>query len=108
MLSYLLIETQDSFESKDTKKWANLAIDLQDQGAKVVFHLLENGVLAARSSSLSSEIKRLIESGMEVEADLFSLKERGIEKDRQVAGLQISSPDKIIERMQEGFKVLWH
>jgi len=41
-------------------------------------------------------------------ADAFSLAERGIDPSRLVDGISSTPLDIVIDRMSEGWKVLWH
>ena len=50
----------------------------------------------------------MIRAGVEVLADDFSLRERGIPLDRLPAGVAPAPIDTVIDRLLEGRKALWH
>ncbi len=108
MSGYLLIESQDPFEYKDTEQFCQLALDLKEQGKNVVVYLVENGVFPARKCSFSAGVEKLMKANVSVYADKFSLQERGITEDTTLTGLKISSPDEIIDLLLSGYKTLWH
>jgi predicted peroxiredoxin len=106
--NYLLIESRDPFESNDVAYFYDLAAGLARQGCRVTLFLVQNGVLPARRSSRSEMLAQLAGAGVEVLADDFSLRERGIEPSRLVQGVSPSPIDLVIDQMAEGRKVLWH
>ena len=48
------------------------------------------------------------DAGVQVLADDFSLRERGIVAQRLVSGVKPSPLDVVIDQLAEGRKVLWH
>ena len=76
---YVFIESRDPFESTDTGFVADAAIALRERGREVAVFLLQNGVLATRAAAQRSHVGRLVEAGVSVLADDFSLRERGID-----------------------------
>ena len=108
MSNYLLIETQDPLEFKDTENFISLAKDLKTQGNSIVYYLVENGVFPARRCSFSSTLESLLKMGVTIYADKFSLKERGISKNVMLSGLKIVDTDEIIDLIADGHKTLWH
>ena len=108
MARYLLIESRDPWESADTGTWRELATDLVKEGHTVTFFLLQNGVLPARRSAGSAALSALADAGVEVLADDFSLRERGISADRLAPGVRPAPIDTVIDHMVEGSKVVWH
>ena len=50
----------------------------------------------------------LARDGVEVLADEFSLRERGITPDRLTPGISPVALDVVIDRLADGWKVLWH
>ena len=69
---------------------------------------MQNGVLAARSGAQAKALAALAAEGVPVLADAFSLAERGIDPSRLVARHFFHALDIVIDRMSEGWKVLWH
>ena len=108
MNRYLLIESQDPFESRDVAYLNGLAEALAKDGAQVTLFLVGNGVLPARPGAHSDMLSALSRAGVRVLADDFSLRERGIKADRLIAGVTPSPIDTVIERLAAGDKAIWH
>jgi intracellular sulfur oxidation DsrE/DsrF family protein len=108
MANYLLIESRDPWESSDTSTWQELATGLLKEGNTVTFFLVQNGVLPARRSSKSAALTALARTGVEVLADEFSLRERGIDAGRLADGVKPASIDVVVEHLATGRKVIWH
>lgn len=108
MNKYLLIESRDPFESNDVSYFYDLATKLVREGNEVTLFLVQNGVLAARQSARSDALRTVAEAGVQVLADDFSLRERGIPGSRLVAGVNPAPLDMVIDQMAEGRKALWH
>ena len=53
-------------------------------------------------------LARLVEAGIGVLADDFSLRERGIPPDGLVRGVQPAPIGTVVDRMADGWKVIWH
>lgn len=105
---YLLIESRDPYEFADVGQNLELAADLAKAGHEVGLFLVQNGVLTARHGGRSQVLALVKESGVDIMADSFSLKERGINKRRLVPGVRETALDVVIDRLAEGCKVLWH
>jgi hypothetical protein len=108
MAKYLLIETRDPFEASDVGFCHDLARRLAAEGNQVTLYLVQNGVLPARPGARASGLAELVQVGVEVLADDFSLRERGISAGRLQAGIKSSPLDVVIDGMAEGCKVIWH
>jgi predicted peroxiredoxin len=108
MADYLLIESRDPFDSKDAGSYHALAADLAKGGSKVTLFLVLNGVLAARPSRQAGTLTEALKAGVEVLADDFSLRERGIPADRLVAGVKASPLDRAVDQIAQGRKALFH
>jgi hypothetical protein len=108
MAKYLLIETRDPFESSDVGFCQDLARRLAAGGNQVILYLVQNGVLPARPGARASGLAELVQAGVEVLADDFSLRERGISAGRLQAGIKPSPLDVVIDGMADGCKVIWH
>ena len=108
MARYLLIESRDPWESADTGTWLDLARGLAAEGNQVTLMLVQNGVLPARRSAGSGALTELSAAGVEILADDFSLRERGIPTERLADGIEPAPIDVVIERMAGGDKVIWH
>jgi sulfur relay (sulfurtransferase) DsrF/TusC family protein len=106
MSTYLLIASRDPFESKGADGFFDLAVGLAREGHGVTVLLVQDGVLAARPSRVSDRLATLSAAKVEVLADEFSLRERGI--DRLTAGVRAAPFDTVVDRMEAGCKPLWH
>jgi intracellular sulfur oxidation DsrE/DsrF family protein len=103
---YLLIESRDPFESNDVAHYYELSKGLVEAGNEVTLLLVQNGVLAARPSAHSATLSALGRSGVQVLADDFSLKERGISK--LAEGVTAAPTDVVVDHLEAGHKTLWH
>lgn len=108
MSGYLLIESRDPFESTGAARTCELAIQLRAAGHEVALFLVQNGVLAVRSGARRAELDKVIGTKIEVLADDFSLRERGIATTGLIGGVRAARIDSIVERMAAGWNALWH
>ena len=108
-MAYLLIESRDPLESTDVEGYFyDLAVGLARRGETVSLFLVQNGVFPARRSARSAALETVTRAGVEVLADDFSLRERGIAADRLAAGVTAAPIDAVVDRLAEGRKALWH
>ncbi len=108
MAKYRLIESRDPFEANDVANVYDLAEGLAKEGNEVTLFLVQNGVLPARPGSRSSALASIAGTDVQVLADDFSLRERGIAADALVTGVTASPIDIVIDQLAEGRKVLWN
>lgn len=108
MPGYLLIESRDPFESTDVARTYELAAQLRAAGHEVALFLVQNGVLPARAGCSRTGLERVIGSRIEVLADDFSLRERGIASTALVGGIRSVPIDSVVERMAAGWNAIWH
>ena len=108
MAKYLLIESRDPFESNDVAYFYDLATSLVKEGNDVTLFLVQNGVLPARRSSRSEGLEKAAKAGVNVLADDFALRERGIAAGRLVGGVKAAPLTTVIDQLEEGRKALWH
>ena len=106
MANYLLIESRDPFDSNDCAQFWNLASTLAKNGDTVTLFLVQNGVLPARKSTKSDVLSALSKDGVEILADEFSLRERGI--DNVCAGVKSAKLDVVVDHLEAGRKTIWH
>lgn len=108
MSKYLLIESRDSFDSRDSSYFAELVEELAAKGNQAILFLVQNGVFPARKGSKYGEtVAGLIKNKVKVLADGFSLKERGIKN--MVDGVETADMDRLVDLLLEpGAKVIWH
>jgi sulfur relay (sulfurtransferase) complex TusBCD TusD component (DsrE family) len=105
MSQYFLIESKSPFESTEVIHDYQLASDLAKSGHEVTLFLVENGVLATRSTIIPPELANL--NLVKVLADRFSLEERGIEYSEVNSGIEVSSISLVADAMGQGQKTLW-
>lgn len=108
MRQYLFIESLDPFESNDVARFWELAAAVARDGHPATLLLVQNGVLAARAGARATALTELADHGVEVLADEFSLRERGIRPERLARGVKAAALDVAIDHLAAGAKVLWH
>jgi hypothetical protein len=108
MSKYLLIESRDPFDSRDALRYAELAAGLARDGHAVTLFLVQNGVFTARSGAQTESLAAALQAGVEVLADEFSLRERGIGTGKLAQGIRPALLDVVIDQLAEGRKALWH
>ena len=108
MAKYLLIESRDPFVTNDVAYYYDLATRLAKEGNTVTLFLVQNGVLPSRQGARFDGPATASRAGVEVLADEFSLRERGIPSDRLAPGVKPAPLDVVIDQLAEGRKALWH
>ena len=111
MAQYVLIESRDPFEYADTTYMYDLAGDLAGRGNGVTLFLVQNGVLCARRGVKNNPVAGMKQKApsVQVQADDFSLRERGISSGGLVDGVSVSSVDNLVDLLvQDGTKIVWH
>ena len=107
MSEYVLIESRDPFESRDTEFVEQTALTIKERGHWVTVFLLQNGVFAARRTT--ARLQRLIDAGVILLADDFSLRERGIEAADLAHGVNESGINSLVDTItQPNTKAIWH
>lgn len=107
MSKYLLIESRDPFETREVANNYQLAADLANKGFDTTLFLVQNGVMPVRKGALRNGIHKLLESGVKVICDEFSLHERGIYSDTMAEGVEIGPLDIVVEHLTNNSKILW-
>ena len=109
MTNYILIESRDPFESRDTLFVEEMAAALKQRGNEVTVFLVQNGVLATRRNARDPYLARLTQAGVKLMADDFSLCERGVQSAELHPGVRTSSIDALVDALlQENTKAIWH
>ena len=107
MTNYVLIESRDPFESRDTEFVEQTALAIKERGNPVTVFLVQNGVFAGRNNN--SGLRRLAEAGVILLADDLSLRERGITTEELTQGIQASGIDRLVDAItQANTKAIWH
>ncbi len=109
MTNYLLIESRDAFEVRDNGGFCCvLAASLAQRGNRVTVFALQNGVLSLRAGADVPALSALIRAGVNVHADIFSLRERGIPVDGLADDVLPRELDTVIDCLADGWRVIWH
>lgn len=109
MTNYVLIESRDPFESRDTRFVEETATALKQRGHEVTIFLIQNAVLASRQKACDGSIARMVEAGVSLLADDFSLRERGIQCAELRPGIKRSDIEQLVDALvQENTKAIWH
>ena len=108
MASYLLIASRDPFGHRAVDSFYELAESLAGAGHKVTVFLVQNGVLPARKEIRPDRLAGMVQAGIEVLADDFSLRERAISRAALAPGVEAAPIVTVIDRLVEGYKALWH
>ena len=106
---YVFIESRDPFEGSSTGFVTDTATTLRERGRAVTIFLVQNGVLAVRAGARGSKLGALAKGGVDVLADDFSLRERGIDAGEMTPGVRETSIDALVDLLtQPGTKAVWH
>ena len=109
MSRYLFIESRDPFESRDVQFVVETATALKRTGNDVTVFLVQNGVLAARTGARTSQLPMLVEEGIRLLADDFSLGERGLRASELISGVKESGIDTLVDMLaQKDTRAIWH
>jgi hypothetical protein len=104
----LIIESRSHFDGAHEPFAAALACAVARRGGRAAMLLLQNGVLCARRGAQAPHLEALAAAGVSLHADEFSLRERGIAAGGLRAGVEAVSLDLVIDRLLEGWRVIWH
>ncbi|HVY64626.1 MAG TPA: DsrE family protein [Gammaproteobacteria bacterium] len=105
---FLLIESDDAFQSKAVDGFLKLATDLASLGHRVTLFLVQNAVLMTRRGAPSEALHAAALAGVEVLADDFSLRERGIPAARMSEHVTVTGIDTVVDRLAAGDRAFWH
>jgi predicted peroxiredoxin len=108
MAKFLLIESRDPFDNNIVARQYDLAVNLVKEGNEVTLFLVQNGVLPARPGRHSALLTSTARSGVEVLADEFSLRERGIAANRLAEGVKAAPLSVVVDQLADGRKAIWH
>jgi hypothetical protein len=105
--NYLLIESRDHFTSQVVSGHLELAVGLRRAGSAVVLYLVQNGVLPCRAGADSGALHGALAAGVEVLADDFSLRERGIGERDVARGVKPASIGIVAGHLADSWKVMF-
>lgn len=107
MAKYLLIESRDPYDSRDVGFFYGLATDLAKLGNDVTLFLIQNGVLPARPGAKNGALADVAAAGVEILADDFSLRERGIAEGSLADNVNVVPIEALLDRLAERHKAIW-
>lgn len=107
MNRYLLIESRDPYSSGEAAGSAQLAVGLRRRGHEVTLLLVQNGVQPARREAQAPDLHSAIAAGVEVLADEFALRERGVTVGNLTPGVRAVPLSLAVERMVLGWTPFW-
>jgi hypothetical protein len=108
MSNYLLIESRESFDTREAGRCCELAVQLRRAGHAVVLFLVQNGVLPARRDAKPIELHHAIAAGITVLADDVSLRERGIGPAEIASGVEAAPLEQAVKLFAAGWKTMFH
>jgi hypothetical protein len=108
MKRYLMIESRNALEVAESALSYDLAARLARAGHPVTLFLVQNAVFAARPGAKGGALAHAADAGVEVLADEFALRERGIRRERLAAPVQSAALDVLIDRLAAGCTAIWH
>jgi len=104
--NYLLIESRDPFTAQAAPGHVELAVGLRRAGNAVTLYLVQNGVLPARAGADGGALHEAMTAGVEVLADDFSLRERGIGGRDVARGVKPAVIGLVVDRLADAWKVI--
>jgi predicted peroxiredoxin len=110
MSKYLMIESRDPFESRESEYFLEMVGRIAETGDQVTLFFIQNGVLALRKGSLfTGKVRELANRNVRIHADLFSLEERAIQEKDRIEQMKLSNLEEILALLFEpGTKTIWH
>jgi hypothetical protein len=102
-----VVETRDPFAVRDVEWTAGLLGEFRKAGTPCTLMLAENAVLGARAEASAPGLAGLAAAGVEILADRFALRERGIGEDSLAAGIAAAELDTVVDRLAAGGRVIW-
>lgn len=107
MAGYVFIAARDPWEGSESERVFELAESLAAARDSVTVYLTENGVLAARAHAGEPFLGPLIAAGVQVFADPFALRERGIANERMVEGVVAAPIEHLVDLLATGSPAVW-
>lgn len=108
MKKYLLIESQGEFDAESARDCFALASALHRQGAEVEIMLVQNGVTQARAGAKAAGLMNVLSASVKVLADEYSMRERALAPIDLMNGVRAAPIGYVIERMTDGWNVMWY
>jgi hypothetical protein len=105
--SLLLIESRDPFFDLGRDDLGQLTETFAAAGTSLSLLLVENGVLSLRMPGWAQFFATLRAHGVEVLADDFSLRERGIHEGERAPEARVVSAGDVVDRLARGTRAVW-
>ena len=107
-LDFLLIASGDPLASGKGADSSSLALQLAESGKQVGVFLVQNGVVPARAGAKWDARDALVQAGISIQADAFSLRERGVRLDALAEGIEATENlTPVLDALGSGTRVLW-
>jgi intracellular sulfur oxidation DsrE/DsrF family protein len=106
--NYLFIQSQDPFTETHTATQFGLIRQLREAGNTVAVLLVQNGVTATRSGAKAAAFDQLLDGGIDVMADSFSLQQREIATAQLKPGVRAGAIEVVADALLAGHKVIWN
>ena len=107
-LDFLLIASGDPLASGPAADSSALALRLAESGKRVGVFLVQNGVVPARAGAKWDARDALVQADISIQADAFSLRERGVAPDSLAEGIEATENlIPILDALGSGTRVLW-
>jgi len=108
MSKFLIVESRDLMEYKESDFALNLASQLKKKGHETTLYLIENGALAARKGSeAAAKLTAISKEGVKVLVEDLSLKLRGVKE--RAEGVSESTMDALADLILDGAdKIIWY
>lgn len=108
MSHYLFVQSQDTFTETRAAGQYQLAGQLHEAGHRVTLVLVQNGVTPARRNARCDHFDELLDQGIRVIADDFSLQQREIDSSQLKDSVAVGDLEAVIDAMLAGHKVIWN
>lgn len=108
MSSYFFVQSLDPFVDRTTDTQFSLMSELAAAGNEVSLFLVQSGVASAASQAVSPEFDKLLDAGIKIYADKFSLWQREIELTQLKKHVESAELHVVIQAMVNGEKVIWN
>ena len=107
-LDFLFIASSDPIGTAHAADASDLALHLAQAGKQVGVFLIQNGVVPARRGARWDGLDTLVRAGVRIQADAFSLRERGVAAEALADGVEASDDlTPILDALGSGARVVW-
>ena len=108
MTNYVIMESQDFFESSRARSTLELCSNLAKSGSNVELVFVQNAVLGLRGREFVGILTEAAATGVKFHSDLVSMQARGIRGDEIPGFVKPTNLDIVIDAMADGKKIIWH